>query len=74
MRGDLAQILDFLKLAKGVNKKIRQNLFFSGLYNFIAIPIAMTGLLNPLIAVCAMLLSSLSVIGNTILLIQMTRR
>jgi len=57
-----------------VNKKIRQNLLFSGLYNFIAIPIAMTGLLNPLIAVCAMLLSSLSVIGNTILLIQMTRR
>jgi len=65
MRGDLTQILDFLTLTTKVNKKIRQNLLFSGLYNVIAIPIAMTGLLNPLIAVSAMLLSSLTVIGNT---------
>jgi heavy metal translocating P-type ATPase len=70
MRGDLTQILDFLTLTTKVNKKIRQNLLFSGLYNFIAIPIAMTGLLNPLIAVSAMLLSSLTVIGNTLLLIK----
>ena len=70
MRGELTQILEFLRLATRVNKKIRQNLLFSGLYNVIAIPIAMTGLLNPLIAVTAMLLSSLSVIGNTLLLIR----
>jgi P-type E1-E2 ATPase len=73
MRGDPEQILDFLKLATRVNKKIRQNLLFSGLYNFIAVPIAMSGLLNPLIAVSAMLLSSLSVIGNTLLLVKGTR-
>ena len=73
MRGDLTQILDFLKLATEVNKKIRQNLLFSGLCNFIANPIAMSGLLNPLIAVSAMLLSSLSVIGNTTLLIKRPR-
>ncbi len=60
MRGDLTQILDFITLATRVNKKIRQNLLVSGLYNVIAIPIAMTGLLNPLIAVSAMLLSSLT--------------
>jgi P-type E1-E2 ATPase len=70
MRGDLGQILDFMDLGKRVNKKIRQNLLFSGLYNIIAIPIAMSGLLNPLIAVSAMLLSSLTVIGNTVLLIK----
>jgi hypothetical protein len=73
MRGDPEQILDFLKLATRVNKKIRQSLFFSALYNFMAVPIAMSGLLNPLIAVSAMLLSSLSVIGNTILLVKRTR-
>jgi cation transport ATPase len=73
MRGDPEQILDFLKLATRVNKKIRQNLFFSALYNFMAVPIAMSGLLNPLIAVSAMLLSSLSVIGNTLLLVKGTR-
>jgi heavy metal translocating P-type ATPase len=74
MRSDLTQILDFLRLARRVNQKIRQNLLFSGLYNIIAIPIAMAGLLNPLIAVTAMLLSSLTVIGNTILLIKTTHR
>jgi P-type E1-E2 ATPase len=68
MRGDLAQILDFLELARDVHKKIHQNLFFSGLYNIIAIPVAVAGLLNPLIAVSAMLLSSLTVIGNTLFL------
>ncbi len=73
MRGDLGLILHFLKLATRVNKKIRQNLVFSGLYNVMAIPIAMTGLLNPLIAVSAMLLSSLTVIGNTLLLIKRPR-
>jgi heavy metal translocating P-type ATPase len=70
MRGDLSQILDFLILAKGVSRKTRQNLIFAGLYNLIAIPVAMSGFLNPLIAVSAMLLSSLSVIGNTLLLIK----
>lgn len=74
MRSDLTQILDFLRLAKRVNQKIRQNLVLSGLYNIIAIPIAMAGLLNPLIAVTAMLLSSLSVICNTLLLIKTTHR
>jgi heavy metal translocating P-type ATPase len=70
MREDLTEILDFLILAKRVNKKIRQNLLFSGLYNITAIPVAMSGLLNPLVAVSAMLLSSLSVIGNTLLLVR----
>jgi heavy metal translocating P-type ATPase len=70
MRGDPLQIWDFLKLAKKVKKKIHQNLGCSFIYNLISIPIAMSGLLTPLVAVCAMLLSSLSVIGNTLLLLK----
>jgi heavy metal translocating P-type ATPase len=70
MRGDPSQILDFLDLARRVKKKVFQNLIFSFSYNVVSIPIAMSGLLNPLIAVSAMLLSSLSVIGNTLLLIK----
>ena len=70
MRGDPAQVLDFLGLAKRVNKKITQNLACSFFYNLIAIPIAMSGLLTPLIAVCAMLTSSLAVTGNTLLLVK----
>jgi P-type E1-E2 ATPase len=70
MRGDLLQLWDFVLLAKEVKKKIHQNLGFSFIYNLVSIPIAMSGLLTPLIAVSAMLLSSLSVIGNTLLLLK----
>jgi heavy metal translocating P-type ATPase len=72
MRGDPRQVTEFMGLAKKVNRKITQNLIFSFSYNFISIPVAMSGLLTPLIAVSAMLMSSLSVIGNTLLLIKKT--
>jgi heavy metal translocating P-type ATPase len=68
MQGNPGQILEFFSMAKMVNQKIYQNLAFSFLYNVISIPIAMSGLLTPIIAVSAMLLSSLSVTGNTLLL------
>jgi heavy metal translocating P-type ATPase len=68
MQGNPRQVLDYLNLAKQVNKKIHQNLMFSLVYNIISIPIAMGGLLTPVVAVCAMLLSSLSVTGNALLL------
>ena len=70
MRGEPVQILDFLKLAKRVNQKVDQNLICSFIYNILSIPIAMSGLLNPLVAVSAMLLSSLSVTVNTLLLVK----
>jgi len=70
MRADSSQITEFLDFARAVNRKIRQNLVLTFLYNAISIPVAMSGLLSPLVAVCAMLLSSLSVIGNTYLLVR----
>jgi len=70
MRGEPSQLLEFLDFAKQVNQKIYQNLAFTFLYNVVSIPIAMSGLLNPLVAVSAMLLSSLSVTGNTLLLVR----
>ncbi|MGM0453326.1 MAG: heavy metal translocating P-type ATPase, partial [Thermodesulfobacteriota bacterium] len=66
MGNDPKQILDFERLAGRVAKTIRQNLVFTFAYNAVAIPVAMSGLLNPLVAVTAMLLSSLSVTGNTL--------
>jgi heavy metal translocating P-type ATPase len=68
MRGDPAQLMDFFRLATAVNAKVSQNLICAWMYNLVSIPIAMSGLLNPLIAATAMLLSSLTVIGNTLLL------
>jgi heavy metal translocating P-type ATPase len=73
MRGDPWQVLYFLALAQEVNRKVKQNFLAAFLYNTFCIPIAISGLLTPLVAVCAMLMSSLSVIGNTLLLAQKIR-
>ena len=70
MRAEPDQFIDFLTFAGAVNQKIHQNLVFTFAYNIISIPIAMSGLLTPLVAVCAMLLSSISVIGNTLMLVK----
>ncbi len=68
MRADPLQLLDLIAWSARVNAKVRQNLIWACVYNLIAIPTAIAGLLSPLIAVTAMLLSSLTVIGNTLLL------
>jgi cation transport ATPase len=70
MRAEPSQITAFLDFTGAVNRKIRQNLVLTFLYNAVSIPVAMSGLLSPLVAVCAMMLSSLSVIGNTYLLVR----
>ncbi len=70
MQSDPMQLVTFFHLSRRVNRKIQQNLVFSFLYNTISIPVAMAGLLTPLVAVTAMLCSSLTVIGNTLFLIR----
>jgi heavy metal translocating P-type ATPase len=70
MRGDPTQLLGFFPLAEQVNRKVVQNLWCAWIYNLISIPVAMSGLLTPLVAATAMLLSSLTVIGNTLLLLR----
>jgi heavy metal translocating P-type ATPase len=73
MGNEPRQILDFYYLAARVTRTIRQNLIFSFIYNTVSIPVAMSGLLNPLVAVTAMILSSLSVTGNTLRMSARTR-
>jgi heavy metal translocating P-type ATPase len=63
---DLKKIPAMLRLSTLTSKIIRENLLFAFLYNFLGIPLAMVGVLNPLIAVLAMFASSLTVIGNTL--------
>ena len=70
MQGDPSQLLDFLNWAARVDRKVSQNLWCALVYNAVSIPVAMAGLLSPLVAVTAMLLSSLTVIGNTLLLVR----
>jgi heavy metal translocating P-type ATPase len=70
MRSDPLQIPEFFDFAGSVNRTIRRNLILTFCYNAIAVPVAMAGFLSPLVAVCAMLLSSLSVLANTLRLVH----
>ncbi|MEC5163226.1 MULTISPECIES: heavy metal translocating P-type ATPase [unclassified Janthinobacterium] len=68
MRGDPALVADAIDIARRSYNKIRQNLFWAFIYNLVGIPLAAFGLLNPMLAGAAMAFSSVSVIGNALLL------
>ncbi len=73
VKGDLLGIVKAINLGKEVMKNIKQNLFFSFMYNILGIPIAagiffpLFGLLlSPMLAALAMSFSSVSVIANSL--------
>ena len=68
MRGDLALVAAALDISDRTVAKIRQNLFWAFAYNVAGIPLAAFGFLNPVVAGAAMALSSVSVMGNALLL------
>jgi Cu+-exporting ATPase len=68
VRGDLSSVITAVKLSRATFKKIKQNLFWAFFYNLIAIPVAILGLLHPVIAEMAMATSSISVVTNANLL------
>ena len=64
VRGDLSSVVTAVKLSRATFRKIKQNLFWAFIYNLIAIPIAVMGLLHPVIAEIAMASSSITVVTN----------
>ncbi|MBA4263515.1 MAG: copper-translocating P-type ATPase, partial [Comamonadaceae bacterium] len=74
MRGDPALVADAIDISRRTYRKIRQNLFWAFAYNVIGIPLAVAGLLNPVVAGAAMALSSVSVVTNAMLLRDWQRR
>nr|WP_240457604.1 heavy metal translocating P-type ATPase [Halomonas socia] len=66
--GELTGVVEAMHLSRATYGKIVQNLIWASGYNIAAIPIAALGLLHPMIGVIAMTASSLSVIGNSLLL------
>lgn len=68
VRGDLWGVVSAVKLSRATFRKIRQNLFWASIYNVVMIPLAILGLMHPVLAELAMASSSISVVTNANLL------
>lgn len=65
---NLSGVVSAIKLSKATFRKIKQNLFWAFAYNVVAIPLAIAGIIHPIIAEIAMAASSITVITNANLL------
>ena len=67
-KGSLKGVVQSITLSKATFSKIKQNLFWAFAYNTVAIPLAVAGMLHPVVAEIAMALSSITVVANANLL------
>ena len=68
VRGDLSGVVRAVNLSRATFRKIVQNLFWAFFYNVVMIPLAILGLMHPVLAEIAMATSSITVVSNANLL------
>ena len=74
LMGDrLAALVDTARAARQAMRVIRQNLAWAVLYNAVALPLAMAGMVTPLVAAVGMSVSSLAVVLNALRLVRPRR-
>jgi heavy metal translocating P-type ATPase len=73
LREDLLEIPRLLELARKTFRVVRQNLAWAFAYNIVAVVIAAFGLLRPVFAAAAMVLSSVCVVNNSMRLSRLVR-
>jgi heavy metal translocating P-type ATPase len=72
--GSLSKVEDAFRLARKTTRVVRQNLFWAFFYNLAGISLAIAGVLTPIFAAVAMLLSSISVVANSMRLARTIKR
>jgi len=65
VKGELQSVVQAIKLSEATFKKIKQNLFWAFFYNVVMIPLALVGMMHPLLAEAAMAFSSVNVVFNS---------
>lgn len=74
MSSNLGMIPRAIEISRHTFARIRTNLFWAFFYNLVAIPLAVSGLLHPVIAEIAMAFSSITVVSNSLLLRRVLRK
>jgi Cu+-exporting ATPase len=65
VQGRLSAVVQAVKLSHATFRKIRQNLFWAFFYNVVMVPLAVIGVMHPVLAEIAMALSSINVVTNS---------